>query len=170
MRKIFLPFNYDQLMFQKFQNLCQGSRSVDEYASEFFMMLNRVDTHDSEPQLVARFIGGLRQQLQHTLNLFRPLSVSEAHQQAVTVEAQARTTYPGNSSRSARTNTTTASPSLVDQKLLKPETTMVVTDPPRPPQTGMFKCFSCGEVGHRQSACPTRNRRGLLLEEVEDET
>uniref|UniRef100_A0A0D2ZYV9 CCHC-type domain-containing protein n=1 Tax=Brassica oleracea var. oleracea TaxID=109376 RepID=A0A0D2ZYV9_BRAOL len=25
-------------------------------------------------------------------------------------------------------------------------------------------CFSCGEIGHRQANCPTRNRRGLLLD------
>lgn len=29
MRKKFLPYNYDQLMFQKFKNLRQGSRTVD---------------------------------------------------------------------------------------------------------------------------------------------
>lgn len=44
MRKNFLPYNYDQLMFQRFQNLRQGNRTVEEYATEFFMMINRVDT------------------------------------------------------------------------------------------------------------------------------
>ncbi|KAF8089148.1 hypothetical protein N665_0516s0006 [Sinapis alba] len=27
-----------------------------------------------------------------------------------------------------------------------------------------LRCFACGEPGHRQSACPSCNRRGLLLD------
>ena len=93
MQKFFLPYNYEQLMFQKFQNLRQGTRSVDDYATDFFKMINRVELRDSESQLVMRFIGGLRQQIQYTLNLFRPQTISEAHQQALTVEAQTRTGF-----------------------------------------------------------------------------
>lgn len=91
MKKTFLPYNYDQLLFQRLQNLRQGSRTVEEYATEFFLLLNRIDLRDSDRQLVARFIGGLRQQIQHTLNLFNPLTLLEAHQQALTVEAQNKT-------------------------------------------------------------------------------
>lgn len=87
LRKTFLPYNYEHLMFLKLQNLRQGSRSVEEYSTEFFQLLNRIDLQDSEQQLVARFTGGLRQQIQHTLTLCNPLTVAEAHQQAVTVEA-----------------------------------------------------------------------------------
>lgn len=36
LRKAFLPYNYDQLMFQKLQNLRQGNRTVEEYATDFF--------------------------------------------------------------------------------------------------------------------------------------
>lgn len=28
-----------------------------------------------------------------------------------------------------------------------------------------LKCFSCGEPGHRKTACPNQNKRGLLLDE-----
>lgn len=62
-------------MFQKFQNLRQGSRTVDEYATYFFKMINRVEVRDTEEQLTMRFVGGLRQQIQYTLNLFRPQSL-----------------------------------------------------------------------------------------------
>ena len=79
MRKTFLPYNYDQLMFQRLQHLRQGSRTVEEYATEFFLLLNIIDLHDSDRQLVARFVGGVQQQIQHTLNLFNPLTLSEAH-------------------------------------------------------------------------------------------
>lgn len=45
-----------------------------------------------------------------------------------------------------------------------PETAIVPIEASRPARTGTLRCFSCGEPGHRQSACPTRNRRGLLLD------
>lgn len=32
-----------------------------------------------------------------------------------------------------------------------------------------MKCYSCGEHGHRQTACPHQARRGLLIEEANDE-
>lgn len=65
-------------------------------------MINHVETRDTEQlgkfkmlgdrkegqQLVPRFVGGLRQQSQFTLNLFRLQTISEAHQQAMTLEAQ----------------------------------------------------------------------------------
>lgn len=91
MKKTFLPYNYDQLMFQHLQNLCQGSRTVEEYATKFFLLLNRIDLRDSDRKLVVRFTGRLRQKIQHTINLFNPLTLSEAHQQALTVEAQTKT-------------------------------------------------------------------------------
>lgn len=83
MRKTFIPYNYERLLFQKFHNIRQGSRSVEEYANEFYLMLTRVDTQDSEDQLVARFIAGLRPQLQNTLHQFDPCSVSEARAKSV---------------------------------------------------------------------------------------
>ena len=93
LKKTFLPYNYDQMMFQRLHTLRQGTRSVAEYSTEFFLLLNRVDIQDSERQLVARFTAGLRQQIQHTINLFHPLTLSEAHQHALTIESQTKTSF-----------------------------------------------------------------------------
>lgn len=43
---------------------------------------------ESEDQLVARYIGGLRIQFQDSLNLYDPTFVSEAHQRALQLERQ----------------------------------------------------------------------------------
>lgn len=53
---------------------------MDEYASEFFTLLARNPLTETEEQLVSRFIGGLRLQIQNILLQFCPLTVSEAHQ------------------------------------------------------------------------------------------
>ena len=86
LNKTFLPYKYDQLMFQRLHNICQGSRFVVEYSTKFFLLLTQVDIQDYERQLAVRFTAGLRQQIQHTINLFNPLTLSEAHQQALTIE------------------------------------------------------------------------------------
>ena len=93
MKTIFLPYNYEALVFQKLHHLRQGSCSVEEYSTEIFLLLNRIDLQDTESQIVARFIGELRLQIQHTLNLFNILTVSEAHQQALTVESQTKVNF-----------------------------------------------------------------------------
>lgn len=115
--------------------------------------------------LVARFIGGLRQQIQHTLNLFNPLTLSEAHQQILTVEAQNKSSSPWNTTRQRTSPITTTTPTTsTPQTTTTDDTAIVPVEQNRPLRTGTLRCFACGEQGHRQAACPNRNRRGLLLD------
>ncbi|XP_076951386.1 uncharacterized protein LOC143624706 [Bidens hawaiensis] len=58
LRDTFLPHN-----FQRLQNLKQGSRSVDEYTTKFYHLIARNDIQETDEQLVARYIGGLRVQI-----------------------------------------------------------------------------------------------------------
>ena len=67
-------------LYQQLHNLKQGTQSIDEYTREFYQLVARVNLADLEDQLVSRYIGGTRQQFQDTLNLFDPISISEAHQ------------------------------------------------------------------------------------------
>ena len=75
-------------MYQRFQNLRQGTRSVDEYSTDFYAFLARIDLNESATQLVSHYIGGLRLQLQNVLNMFDPSTVAEAHQRALQEEKQ----------------------------------------------------------------------------------
>lgn len=78
-------------MFTRLQNLWQGTRSVDDYAEEFTLLLTRNEILDNEFQLVSRFIGGLRPQIQNAMSQFDPLTVAEAHRRAVDFELQFKT-------------------------------------------------------------------------------
>lgn len=39
MRKSFIPHNFERLLFQKFHNIRQASRSVEDYSNEFYQLL-----------------------------------------------------------------------------------------------------------------------------------
>jgi hypothetical protein len=86
MRPAFLPHNYLRTMYQRLQNWNQGSKSIDEYMEEFHKLLARVDLSELDEQLVSQYIGGLRTQIQDTVNLFDPVNISSTHQRALLVE------------------------------------------------------------------------------------
>ncbi|CAL9233877.1 unnamed protein product, partial [Arabidopsis halleri] len=170
MRKTFLPYNYARTIYTRFQNLRQGVRSVDDYASEFFAMLARNSLTETEDQLVSRFIGGLRQQIQSVLMQFNPTTVSEAHQRALLIEQNIRGSSNWNSSSTRHKPTPVDSAKSSDSSIDVSGTTRTIESSDgigssRSSRPSAFKCFGCGEHGHRQANCPKLSRRGLFLEE-----
>ncbi|XP_024016125.1 uncharacterized protein LOC112089288 [Eutrema salsugineum] len=160
LRKSFLPYNFARTMYTRLQNLHQGTRSVDEYAADFFTLLARNNVNETEEQMVSRFMGGLKQQLQLQLLQFNPSSVSEAHQRALLIEqssrgssaswSSARTRSSGETSGGANTETGT---STTEAQRIQELSGNVASRFPRPASS---KCFNCGEVGHRQANCMKR--------------
>ena len=59
MKETFLPYNYQSLMYQRLQNLRQETKTVNDYADEFYQLIARNDIMETEEQLTARYIGGL---------------------------------------------------------------------------------------------------------------
>uniref|UniRef100_A0A0D3CPY2 Retrotransposon gag domain-containing protein n=1 Tax=Brassica oleracea var. oleracea TaxID=109376 RepID=A0A0D3CPY2_BRAOL len=176
MRRGFLPFNYERTLYNKLQNLRQGTRSVDEYATEFFYMTARMTTSATQQQLISRFIGGLRYQLQVALAQFNPSTVSKAHQRAVSMELQLRSL--GSSTSRARFTNAFASDTIVQSTT---DGTQTRSDTPKtgtntytianscPPCTNALRCFTCGERRHIQTSYPNKTRHGLVIQEAEDD-
>ncbi|XP_022876690.1 uncharacterized protein K02A2.6-like [Olea europaea var. sylvestris] len=167
-KKQFLPYNYVRTMYQQLQNLHQGGKTVSDYTTDFYMLITRNEMMETEEQLVSRYVGGLRLQIQDTLNMFDPVTVSEAHQRAIQIEKQ--------QSRK------TASPFIAGSSSSNPQ--QQVARPGNPAQSGPPKinsaqqptrpgagicCFGCGVIGHRQSECPKNPRRGLFVDEGNDD-
>ncbi|XP_056843066.1 uncharacterized protein LOC130495657 [Raphanus sativus] len=177
LRQTFLPHNYERTMYTRLQNLRQRSRTVDEYAEEFALLLTRNEINDSQIQLVSRFIGGLRPQLQTAMAQFDPSTIGEAHRRAASFEQQSRSANWSASSTRPRsqdqTASTTPSPSAKDVA----DATTSATKPAaqdeqqlrRSTRPNTVRCYSCGEPGHRINACPHASRRGLVLDDSIDE-
>jgi hypothetical protein len=166
MREAFLPFNYVRTLQQRFQQLRQGSRSVTEYTTEFYQLMARSDLMESQDQLVTRYIGGLRLPFQDMLNMFDPVNITEAHQRALQYEKQLSRRGGGNLFPSSNSNQPRdPAPTTSVQKSAQAQQGRA--------QQGRansgIRCFGCGESGHRQSDCPKNKRKGLFIEEVEDE-
>lgn len=178
LRATFLPHNYDRLTYNKLQNLKQGSRSVDDYAEEFALLLTRTEIYDSEDQLVSRFIGGLRTQLQNSLAQFDPTTIAEAHRRAASFEQQTRSAASNWNSQSSRSRVSESSLSAPTTQQKDTDIGTVTTKPQTAPDDQQLrrsnripavKCFSCGEQGHRQAACPHQQSRGLIADGIKDD-
>lgn len=179
MRRAFLPYNYERTLYNKLQSLCQGTRTVDEYATDFFHMVARTTLIETDDQLVSRFIGGLCYQIQVAMQQFNPLTVSEAHQRALAMENQYRSTWNTGSTRNRASSqnvdsgtATSSDTSQAKSTSIRPATTWTnAAAQSRPARTGALRCYTCGENGHIQTTCPQRNRRGFLNQDsnIDDE-
>lgn len=57
MRAAFLPHNYARTMYQQLQNLREGTRSMNDYTTDFYkLVVARVDFAESDDQLVSQYI------------------------------------------------------------------------------------------------------------------
>lgn len=188
----FLPFNYTRTLYQKLQNLRQGTRSIDAYTDEFYQLLARIDLNESDEQLISRYIGGLRVPFQDILNML-PVSISGAHQHAVAYESQSTRRAPlpfaavpgrfsASSSFTALSSTLYPPFSPLHSRAPSPlvpseqRRTVGKSPPlfspramaPSQPLPARGPCFSCGELGQRMSQCPKSGGTRCLLVEDDD--
>nr|GEU93777.1 hypothetical protein [Tanacetum cinerariifolium] len=161
-------------MFQRLQNLRQG---IEEYTEEFYELVSRNDLSDSEQQLVSRYLGGLRQSIQDVLCLYTFWSVSEVYQRALAVEKQQ--TRSGSCIGGSQNKS--VGPKQVELADKSQEFDVGVSKKPtvvRGSGAGnitsssnqTFKCFKCGEPGHKSSACRKERGKQLMTESGKSES
>ena len=108
----------------------------------------------------------MRQQFQDTLNLFDPISVSEAHQRALHLEKtmNGRTNMVSNSGGNqlppvappyGATTQSTQGKGQVNQANPQPNCTTASSSSPQ--------CFKCGEAGYRMADCKKGGQYGKSL-------
>lgn len=146
---------------------------MDVYTEEFYQLLARTNLMETNDQLVSRFIGGLRLQFQDVLNLFSPVSVSEAHQRAVLLERQFIRRPSGPFVTPTQRVDRISAPN--DVRPVAGRGSAATTAPRQPTanapgsSTRSGACFSCGEFGHRHVSCPRVGCGLLVSDDINEE-
>ncbi|GJZ83851.1 reverse transcriptase domain-containing protein [Tanacetum coccineum] len=148
-------------------------RKMKKLLRENFIPHNyqRNDIQETDDQLVSRYIGGLRAQIMDSVNMFDPVTLSDAYQRALAFEKQNRRVK--SSSSPAITGGSSGSGNVTSRFV--PNQTKVGGGNTGPVSKGVgssgLKCFNCGEPSHRQSECRKAGKRTLFaeLEEWEDD-
>ncbi|KAI0496820.1 hypothetical protein KFK09_023144 [Dendrobium nobile] len=178
LRAQFLPTDYEQILYMRYQHCEQGSRSVSEYTEEFNRLSARNNLSESANQLVARYIGGLKESIQDKLELNSVWSLPQAVNFAMRAEMQQsryKTPYNKKLWNESRTNAsktvsvTDKSPQASashapnvtaehsNQQKLKSQ---VRDNPYAKPST--IKCFRCMQPGHKSNECPQRKQANFV--------
>ncbi|KAI0493337.1 hypothetical protein KFK09_027614 [Dendrobium nobile] len=181
LRSQFLPTDYEQILYMRYQHCSQGARSVSEYTEEFNRLSARNDLNESTNQLVALYIGGLKDSIQDQLELNSVWSMPQAVNLALKIEMQqSRKTRPpysrqhwqepittankGPSPSTPKTSPNTPPPNpaagssnvAVEGKLVPKQKSGPITNPYARPST--LKCFRCFQSGHKSNECPQRQQ------------
>jgi hypothetical protein len=86
MKAKFIPRDYQISLFRRMQNLRQKLMTVREYTEEFYRLNIRAAHRESNDEKVARYLNGLRYEIQDELNLVTIQTVEDAYQLALKVE------------------------------------------------------------------------------------
>jgi predicted DsbA family dithiol-disulfide isomerase len=76
----FMPRDYQLNIFRQMQNLKQRGMSVKEYTEEFYKLNIRVGHIEENLRKVARYLNGLRYEIQDEIGILSPNTIEEAYQ------------------------------------------------------------------------------------------
>jgi hypothetical protein len=82
----FIPKYYQINLFRKLQNLRQKGLSVKEYTEEFYRLNIRAGHRENDEEKTARYINGLRYEIQDEINMMTVRTVEDAYQVALKAE------------------------------------------------------------------------------------
>jgi len=148
---------------------------VDAYFKELETILTKVDMHESEESKMARFVNGLRRNIQDVVELYEYTSLEKLVHLAIKVESQIskNTSFQKShnddfyhSSWKNKNKTSSTFPSNFKDSTYKPRDSRPSTSTPKSPtKTSSRKCFKCLGFGHIPSNCPSK--RNIMVHEGE---
>eukprot|EP00253_Pinus_taeda_P012243 PITA_12243 len=167
----------------KMQNLKQKGMPVKEYTEEFYRLNIRIGHVEDDLEKVARYINGLRYEIQDEISLLSLKTVEDAYQAALKAEEkllrkQNQRNRGKNPAKEGR---------ILESKVQHSQNE-AGSARNRAPQRGDFglgrfvprgrgrgrdvQCFACGEWGHVQWDCPhqrSANQRNVNVAEAKEE-
>jgi hypothetical protein len=170
MRRRFVPSHFYRDLYQRLQNLTQGSRSVEDYHKEMEVAMIRANVEEDWEATMARFLSGLNRDIANVIELQHYVEIEDMVHMAMKVERQLKrkgtarytsvsiTTWKSKWDRndSAEAKRKTEPPKGKDEGTSnKPKVES------QPSRNRDIKCFKCLGSGHIASQCP--NRRVMIM-------
>ena len=159
----FVPPHFRKDLLLKLQRFQQGMLSVDAYFKELETLLLKVDMDDSEEAKIARFVSGLRRDIQDVVELQEYSSLGSLVHLAIKVESQlakknAFKNYPNDGYyNNSWENKKAFSKHPSKDSSFKPKESKPSTSTPKSPiKSSSKKCFKCLGYGHIASNCPLK--------------
>uniref|UniRef100_A0A2N9H3G6 CCHC-type domain-containing protein n=1 Tax=Fagus sylvatica TaxID=28930 RepID=A0A2N9H3G6_FAGSY len=166
----FVPSHFYRDLYQRLQNLTQGSRSVEDYHKEMEVAMIRANVEEDREATMARFLSGLNRDIANVIELQHYVEIEDMVHMAMKVERQLK--RKGTARYTSVSNTTWKSKwDRNDSAEAKRK-----TEPPKgkdegtsnkpkvesqPSRNRDIKCFKCLGSGHIASQCP--NRRVMIM-------
>jgi hypothetical protein len=180
MKEKFIPRDYQITLFRRMQNLRQKLMSVKEYTEEFYRLNIREGHQESDDEKFARYMNGLRYDIQDEMSMMTIRMVEDAYQMALKAEeklsrkqgqrgrgrsqargkpvAQDRNQKPKEDWKKPQTQTERGGSSQRGQYV--DNNTFPHVRGRGGGRGGVVKCFTCGKVGHKSYECPDRKKEG----------
>jgi hypothetical protein len=180
----FVPSHFYRDLYQKLQNLTQGSRSVEDYHKEMEVAMIQANVEEDREATMARFLSGLNRDITNVIELQYYVEIEDMVHMAMKVERQLK--RKGTARYTSISNTTWKSKwDRNDSAEAKRK-----TEPPKgkdegtsnkpkvesqPSRNRDIKCFKCLGSGHIASQCPNRrvmimHDNGEVMTESEDDS
>ena len=162
----YLPINYEQLIYEDMLQWNQNNRTtVDQYTERFYELTVRSKTNETESQVLARYLKGLKPDICKDILTARLYNVEEAYQLALQFERQTSSNthrfYYADSGNLCFPVSTSAKPTV--------ESTRGNVNGDVKGKEKAFgegpQCYKCKGHGHFAVVCPTRDQRVAYIYE-----
>jgi hypothetical protein len=178
MKAKFIPRDYQITLFRRMQNLRHKLMSVKEYTEEFYRVNIRAGHQESDDEKVARYMNGLRYDIQDEMGMMTIQNVEDAYQIALKAEEKLsqKQGQRGRGRSQARGKT------IAQDRTQKPKEEGKKPQPERGGSSqgrkyddrntfprargrgrgrgGEVKCFICGKTRHKSYECPDKKKDG----------
>ena len=187
LRGKFLPSDYQLSLFRQMQNLKQRLLTVKEYTEEFYKVSVRARQIQDTEEKVARYINGLRMEIQDEMSMLSLKTMDEAYQMALKAEekllrkqyARGKGTFRGKGSQGGRGGYT-APKTGASNNSRQQTSSNGDAGGKRSFSRGRggrgrgreFRCYKCNKLGHRSYECLENegtNQRNAIVAPTEGE-
>lgn len=157
MKQRLLPRDFEGILFTQYHQCCQGNKNVGEYAKEFHRLSSRINLNETEEQLVARFVQGLKAKFQEKLILQPQYSLMDTIRVVDQLEKRDDKFTSGPSTSKFQQNSDKGIlPSPEERKVNTESTQDVRVHRAADQRNSNIKCYRCNEWGHKSNTCPKR--------------